>query len=219
MTILVSSPSTHDAQEKGTHVQENSSSTRGAYIEGINPVLETSKWAVKVSICRRRPATASHASDNPGNRTRPTQRGGDQVCGEIRACYDRLRSCLKYADYGNAQIHAQMQREAYVPRTWRTHPLHICPADPFSWKDPSTSACLNWIFFISSLNFSFWSELEGQRGRYGVEWREGWGSEDMMVHTGYWSLVAAVDRGERSVSCMMSGVRDVSRVKRTATRC
>ncbi|OSC97533.1 hypothetical protein PYCCODRAFT_1398522 [Trametes coccinea BRFM310] len=91
-------------------------------------------------------------------------------------------------------IHAQMQRESYTPRTWRTHPLHLSPPEPFSWDDPSTSACLDWIFLISSLNFSFWSELEAQPGRYGVEWREGWGSERRVVHTGYWSLVAAVDR-------------------------
>ncbi|KAI0644998.1 hypothetical protein C8Q79DRAFT_911823 [Trametes meyenii] len=91
-------------------------------------------------------------------------------------------------------IHAQMQRESYTPRTWRTHPLHLCPAEPFAWDDPSTRACLDWIFLISSLNFSFWSPLEGQCGRYGVEWRDGWGSDNMVVHTGYWSLVAAVDR-------------------------
>ena len=89
-----------------------------------------------------------------------------------------------------------MQRESYVPRTWRSHPLHLCPAEPFSWEDSSTHACLNWIFLISSLNFSFWSELEGQPGRYGVEWREGWDSDRTVVHTGYWSLVAAIDRGE-----------------------
>ncbi|KAI1787745.1 hypothetical protein LXA43DRAFT_684974 [Ganoderma leucocontextum] len=91
-------------------------------------------------------------------------------------------------------IRFQMRHEAYLPRTWRTHPLHICPADPFSWDDPSTLACLNWIFFISSLNFSFWSELEGQGGRYGVKWRDAWGSDTRVVHTGYWSLVAAVNR-------------------------
>ena len=28
-----------------------------------------------------------------------------------------------------------MQRESYVPRTWRSHPLHLCPAEPFSWVD------------------------------------------------------------------------------------
>ncbi|RDX48572.1 hypothetical protein OH76DRAFT_1456170 [Lentinus brumalis] len=100
---------------------------------------------------------------------------------------DGIRSAAKY-------IHAQMQRESYTPRTWRTHPLHICPAEPFSWEDPSTHACLNWIFLISSLNFSFWSELEGLPGRYGVEWREGWDSDRIVVHTGYWSLVAAVNR-------------------------
>ena len=89
-----------------------------------------------------------------------------------------------------------MRHEAYLPRTWRTHPLHICPADPFCWDDPSTITCLNWIFFISSLNFSFWSEYEGQEKRYGVDWRDAWGSETRVVHTGYWSLVAAVNRGE-----------------------
>ena len=46
------------------------------------------------------------------------------------------------------------------------------------------------------MNFSFWSELEGSPKRYGVEWREGWGSNKQKVHTGYWSLVAAVDRGK-----------------------
>jgi hypothetical protein len=28
-----------------------------------------------------------------------------------------------------------------------------------------------------------------------VEWREGWDSDRHVVHTGYWSLVAALDRG------------------------
>ena len=91
-----------------------------------------------------------------------------------------------------------MRHRAYLPRTWRSYPLHICPADPFSWDDPSTRDCLNWIFFISSLNFSFWSELEGECGRYGVEWRDGWGSEARVVHRGYWSLVAGVNRGDSS---------------------
>ena len=49
---------------------------------------------------------------------------------------------------------------------------------------------------IASLNFSFWSEHEGTPDRYGVEWREGWGSDKRVVHTGYWSLVAAIDRGD-----------------------
>jgi len=57
---------------------------------------------------------------------------------------------------------------------------------------------LDWIFLISSLNFSFWSEKQGSPERYGVEWREGWNSDKRVVHTGYWSLVAALDRGIQS---------------------
>ncbi|KAG1780522.1 hypothetical protein EV702DRAFT_724823 [Suillus placidus] len=84
--------------------------------------------------------------------------------------------------------------ESYTPRTWRTHPLHICPPEPYDPDDILTGACLNWIFLISSLNFSFWSEKEGRPDRYGVEWRTSWSSETMTVHTGYWSLVAALNR-------------------------
>ncbi|KAH0831994.1 hypothetical protein J3R83DRAFT_12897 [Lanmaoa asiatica] len=84
--------------------------------------------------------------------------------------------------------------ESYTPRTWRTHPLHICAPEPYSASDPLTKECLNWIFLISSLNFSFWSERERSSERYGVEWRKGWDTETRTVHTGYWSLVAALNR-------------------------
>jgi hypothetical protein len=72
-------------------------------------------------------------------------------------------------------------------------------AEEFSWKDPRTSASLDWIFLISSLNFSFWSEKCGSE-RYGVQWRESWTSgekdgERVKVFTGYRSLVAAINRG------------------------
>lgn len=94
------------------------------------------------------------------------------------------------ADYISQKIVA----EQYTPRTWRTQPLHICPPEPYSPSDPLTRQCLNWIFIISALNFSFWSERDGTPERYGVEWRKGWGVEERVVHTGYWSLVAAVNR-------------------------
>ncbi|RDB14533.1 hypothetical protein Hypma_016343 [Hypsizygus marmoreus] len=84
--------------------------------------------------------------------------------------------------------------ESYTPRTWRTHPLHICPPEPYIATDPLNKSVLNWIFLISALNFSFWSEKEGSPGRYGVEWREGWQSEGKKVWTGYWSLVASLNR-------------------------
>ncbi|KAI6124132.1 hypothetical protein EV401DRAFT_2088390 [Pisolithus croceorrhizus] len=94
------------------------------------------------------------------------------------------------ADYISRKIVA----EQYTPRTWRTQPLHICPPEPYSPSDPLTRQCLNWVFIISALNFSFWSERDGTPERYGVEWRKGWGVEERVVHTGYWSLVAAVNR-------------------------
>ncbi|KDQ62599.1 hypothetical protein JAAARDRAFT_30512 [Jaapia argillacea MUCL 33604] len=87
-----------------------------------------------------------------------------------------------------------MTSETYTPRTWRTHPLHLVPPEPYSPSHPGTKATLDWIFFVSSLNFSFWSEKEGSPERYGVEWREGWGSEKTSVWTGYWSLLASINR-------------------------
>ncbi|TFK24982.1 hypothetical protein FA15DRAFT_756229 [Coprinopsis marcescibilis] len=91
-------------------------------------------------------------------------------------------------------IYQKLLAEAYTPRTWRTHSLHILPPEPYDENNPQTKQVLDWIFLISALNFSFWSELEGTPERYGVEWRTGWGSEAAAVHTGYWSLVAALNR-------------------------
>ncbi|KAF9220890.1 hypothetical protein BS17DRAFT_712960 [Gyrodon lividus] len=96
----------------------------------------------------------------------------------------------KAAEY----ISLRMFVESYTPRTWQTHPLHICPPEPYTPSEPLTKECLDWIFLISSLNFSFWSERERTEERYGVEWRKGWGKEERTVHTGYWSLVAALNR-------------------------
>lgn len=121
----------------------------------------------------------------------------------VKAAADYVRVvCHSHtSEYLNhAQISRQLKFESYTPRTWRTHPLHLCPPEPYSATDPRTRTCLDWIFLISSLNFSFWSEREGFSDRYGVEWREGWGSDSTIVHTGYWSLVAAIDKGE--LTCM-----------------
>ncbi|ETW81863.1 hypothetical protein HETIRDRAFT_475396 [Heterobasidion irregulare TC 32-1] len=93
-----------------------------------------------------------------------------------------------------SHIHARLVSESYTPRTWRTHPLHLCPPEPYEASDPRILAALHWLFFVSSLNFSFWSPREGQPDRYGVEWRTGWGRDDRTVWTGYWSLLAAVNR-------------------------
>lgn len=93
-----------------------------------------------------------------------------------------------------AQIQRDIERTAYSPCTWRTQPLHVVPPDHYSRDDPRTRSTLDWIFLISSLNFSFWSERPAGE-RFGVEWRRGWADDARVVHTGYWSLVAALDRG------------------------
>ncbi|KZT27422.1 hypothetical protein NEOLEDRAFT_1161678 [Neolentinus lepideus HHB14362 ss-1] len=93
------------------------------------------------------------------------------------------------ADY----INKSLETNSYTPRTWRIHSLHICPPEPYSPAEPQTKKCLDWIFLIASLNFSFWSEKD-DNDRYGVEWREGWESSKYRIWTGYWSLVAAINR-------------------------
>lgn len=81
------------------------------------------------------------------------------------------------------------------------HPLHICPPEPYDPTHPLTKTVFDWIFLISSLNFSFWSLHEGKKERYGVEWYASWdetkkdGDGRRQVFTGYWSLVASLDRG------------------------
>lgn len=111
-------------------------------------------------------------------------------------CSNLTPSHIEWFDMFHKQVHERLISESYSPRTWRTHALHLCPPEPYDPFSPQTRATLDWVFFISALNFSFWSEKEGTDERYGVEWREGWGSEKRKVHTGYWSLVAAVDRGK-----------------------
>lgn len=86
-----------------------------------------------------------------------------------------------------------MYRDEYTPRTWRTQPLHLCPPEPYHPDAPGTRATLDWIFLVSALNFSFWSPYT--KGRYAVEWRTGWDDPEYTLHTGYWCLLAAINRG------------------------
>ena len=70
-----------------------------------------------------------------------------------------------------------MQERQYSTESWSKHELH-----PKS-KDEHT---VNFIFTMDLLNFSFWSDLPEYQ-RFAVEYRgERW--------TGYWSLVAALQR-------------------------
>jgi hypothetical protein len=67
---------------------------------------------------------------------------------------------------------------------------------PFDPTDIRTKECLDWIFLVSALNFSFWSELNGLPTRYGVIWKTGWDEDtEEQKWEGYWSLLAALNKG------------------------
>ncbi|CZT02664.1 probable cobyrinic acid a,c-diamide synthase [Rhynchosporium graminicola] len=76
-----------------------------------------------------------------------------------------------------AMIYEQMQQKEYSTKTWSSHELHP------KAKDESTVA---FIFTMDLLNFSFWSEKDDEE-RFTIEYKgQKW--------TGYWSLVAALQR-------------------------
>ncbi|PMD35201.1 hypothetical protein L207DRAFT_516136 [Hyaloscypha variabilis F] len=76
-----------------------------------------------------------------------------------------------------AMIYDQMQKKEYSTKSWAAHELHP------KAKDESTVA---FIFTMDLLNFSFWSE-KNEDERFAVEYKgKKW--------TGYWSLVAALQR-------------------------
>jgi hypothetical protein len=76
-----------------------------------------------------------------------------------------------------ATIWRMMQKKEYSTQTWSEHELHP------KAKDEST---VDFIFAMDLLNFSFWSELPDDK-RFAIEYRgKRW--------TGYWSLVAALQR-------------------------
>lgn len=74
-------------------------------------------------------------------------------------------------------IYAQMRDKGYSTAAWSEHELHP------KAKDEATVA---FIFTMDLLNFSFWSELPDAE-RFAVEYRG-------RTWTGYWSLVAALQR-------------------------
>ena len=76
-----------------------------------------------------------------------------------------------------AMIYDQMQKRGYSTKTWSSHELHP------KAKDESTVA---FVFTLDLLNFSFWSEKDDEE-RFAIEYKGNkW--------TGYWSLVAALQR-------------------------
>jgi len=74
-------------------------------------------------------------------------------------------------------IYDQMQSKEYTTKTWSSHDLH--PKE----KNENTVA---FIFTVDLLNFCFWSEKSADE-RFAIEYKgKRW--------TGYWSLVAALQR-------------------------
>jgi hypothetical protein len=74
-------------------------------------------------------------------------------------------------------IYEEMQKKEYSTKTWASHDLHP------ETKDENTVA---FIFTMDLLNFSFWSE-KNEDERFAIEYKgKRW--------TGYWSLVAALQR-------------------------
>ena len=92
-----------------------------------------------------------------------------------------------------AAIYQQMLERGYSTATWAQHELHPKTQD---------DAAVAFIFATDLLNFSFWSELPNDQ-RFAVSYRG-------RTWTGYWSLVAslqrALDEGGSRASCL-SAVR------------
>lgn len=99
--------------------------------------------------------------------------GAEYICdNSIDVALD-MRSCKNAA----ASIYEQMQQKQYSPSTWSQHELHP------KTKDEAT---LNFIFIMDLLNFSFWSE-RSETERFAISYKD-------KRWTGYWSLVAALQR-------------------------
>ncbi|KAF2463395.1 uncharacterized protein BDR25DRAFT_307830 [Lindgomyces ingoldianus] len=85
---------------------------------------------------------------------------------------------MRHTKLAAIEILKQMQERGYSTKTWSEHPLHP------KAKDENT---VNFIFTMDLLNFSFWSE-KSEDERFTVSYQD-------KRWTGYWSLVAALQRG------------------------
>lgn len=107
----------------------------------------------------------------------------DPETGVLEGCEHIYDECIDVAIDMRASkkaaenIYQQMQEKAYSTATWSEHLLHP------KAKDESTVA---FIFTMDLLNFSFWSDLPEDE-RFAIEYKD-------QRWTGYWSLVAALQR-------------------------
>lgn len=84
---------------------------------------------------------------------------------------------MRHTKLAAISVLKQMQERQYSTKTWSEHELHP------KAKDEST---VNFIFTMDLLNFSFWSE-KGDEQRFAISYKD-------KRWTGYWSLVAALQR-------------------------
>ncbi|RUS85441.1 hypothetical protein EGW08_006774 [Elysia chlorotica] len=73
-------------------------------------------------------------------------------------------------------IYEKSKTGEFNMKMWRNHELNPQTMD---------EDAVNWVFVSAVLNFSFWSEKESDR--YAVKYKD-------KIHTGYWSLCAAMNR-------------------------
>ena len=75
-------------------------------------------------------------------------------------------------------IWSLVQEKDYSTRDWSRHELH---------PKVKSETTVDFIFLLDLINFSFWSEHENTEEQFAVEYRG-------RTWTGYWSLVAAIQR-------------------------
>ena len=96
-----------------------------------------------------------------------------------------MRSCKRAA----AAIHSQMQQKHYSTAIWSAHELHPKTKD---------EAAVAFIFTMDLLNFSFWSDRSDDT-RFTVSYRD-------KRWTGYWSLVASLQRALDEGGCPLYSI-------------
>lgn len=127
---------------------------------------------------------------------------GIQTAATFVSAFDALYS-LSFTYTNTIQIYRRIISESYKPQTWRDQPLHLVPPCPFDPNHPKTRLVLDYIFLISALNFSFWSDKEESPQRFAIEWRRSWSEPPetpTRLWTGYWSLLAAINKGKLSIN-------------------
>ncbi|KAL6719382.1 hypothetical protein ACLMJK_003621 [Lecanora helva] len=112
------------------------------------------------------------------NAPRPAETG---VLGDAEYVYDNATDVaidMQGTKAAAATIWSLIKEKDYSTREWSKHELHP------KVKDEST---VDFIFLMDLINFSFWSDRDEPTQRFAVNFRD-------KTWTGYWSLVAAIQR-------------------------